>query len=158
MAAITNLQQQVGHMSIRSIMDRADPVQRLNVLLGDFCSSPYHCFERRHIQLITAAQSAILPTPAGAQRPKSHHEVWWREVARLEMCFCLCMHWANSIHGAPAFAAREPGPLDWTPSSRQPSGNTRQPLQFALKACEQLCGSLGLDEGRRSSVLLLLQW
>lgn len=49
--------------------------QPLNLVLGDFCSSPYHCFERRYVQPVTTAQTAIPPTPAGAQRPKSHHDL-----------------------------------------------------------------------------------
>lgn len=93
-------------------MDGADPVQPLNLVLGEFYSFPYHCFERRHVQPITAVQTAIPPTLAGAQRPKPHHEVWWGEVARLEMCFCLHTHWPNSIHRAPALL---PGSLAlWT--------------------------------------------
>lgn len=47
----------------------------LGLDLGDFYPSLHHCFERRHVQLVTTAQTAVPPTPAAAQGPKPHHEV-----------------------------------------------------------------------------------
>lgn len=65
--------QQVKHIIYRALRMELILPQPLNLVLRDSCPSLYQSFERTDVQPVTAAQTAIPPTPAGAQRPKPHH-------------------------------------------------------------------------------------
>lgn len=114
--------------------------QPLNLVLRD--SYPPHChsFERMDVQALTAAQTAIPPTPAGAHRPTPHHEVMVRISRRLDMCFCFSHTQQTAVAELRALFPGSPAALDWTSFSPQPSSAISQPLQFAQKGHQHLHG------------------
>lgn len=114
--------------------------QPLNLVLRDSCPPWHHSFERINDQSRTAAQTAIPPTPAGAQRHKPHHEVMVRINTRLETGFCFSHTEQTEFAEPEALLPGSSATLDWTSFSPQPSSAISQPLQFAQKEHKHLHG------------------